>query len=130
MANLKKFTLRDSWKDWSITLEVDLDILTEERATEINEFWSDADYRLGEEDGDVVRAVIRMAARRFVFAFLEIGGAVVCGGTEYTSSWTKTELHDQEGWGGSEEGNPFGWCGIRLVEADVQVDLDLEFKGE
>lgn len=130
MANLKKFTLSDSWKDWQLTLEVDLDILTEERATEINQFWTSAEDRLGDADDDVIRVVIKMAAERFVFAFLEIGGAFVDSDAGYANSWTKTELHNQEGWGGSEEGNPFGWCGIRLVEADVQVDLDLEFKGE
>lgn len=128
MANLQKFTLSDSWKDWSITLEVDLDILTVERATEINEFWSDADYRLRQTNGDVVLAVIKMAAVRFIYAFLEIGGACVTK-DEGGNNWTTTELHNQEGWGGSEEGNPFGWCGIRLVSADVEVDLDLEFKG-
>ncbi|HBO7441374.1 hypothetical protein GHT74_25460 [Pseudomonas aeruginosa] len=26
MANLQKFTLKDSWKDWVVTLEADLDI--------------------------------------------------------------------------------------------------------
>lgn len=129
MANLKRFTLSDSWKDWQLTLEVDLDILTVERATEINEFWSDADYRLSKANGDVVRAVIKMAAGSFVYAFLEIGGACVTK-DEGGNNWTTTGLHNQEGWGGSEEGNPFGWCGIRLVSADVEVDLDLEFKGE
>ncbi|SFQ51725.1 DUF2528 family protein, partial [Ectopseudomonas toyotomiensis] len=77
MANLQKFTLSDDWKDWSITLEVDLDILTTERATEINEFWSSHDDRLSDADGDVIRALVKLAAERFVFAFLEIGGAFV-----------------------------------------------------
>lgn len=130
MANLKQFTLSDSWKDWQLTLEVDLDILTEERATEINEFWSSAEDRVGDQDGDVIRAVVKLAAERFVFAFLEIGGAFVDEDGWHAGHWTKRDLHEQEGWGGSEEGNPFGWCGIRLVRADVQVDLDLEFKGE
>ncbi|MGK4362065.1 DUF2528 family protein [Ectopseudomonas chengduensis] len=130
MANLQKFTLSDSWKDWSITLEVDLDILTAERATEINEFWSGDDDRLSDADGDVIRAVVKLAAERFVFAFLEIGGAFVEKDGWNAGHWTKRSLHQEEGWGGSEEGNPFGWCGIRLVHADVQVDLDLEFKGE
>lgn len=129
MANLKQFTLSDSWKDWQLTLEVDLDILTEERATMINEFWSGDDRRLDDADGEVIRAVIKLAAERLVFALLRIGGGIVFG-EEQASIWTKQDLHDDEGWGGSEEGNPFGWCGIRLVTADVSVDLDLEFKGE
>lgn len=128
MANLQKFTLGDSWKDWQLTLEVDLDILTEERATEINEFWSGDDDRLRDADGDVIRAVIKLAAERLVFALLRVSGGIVFG-DEQAAIWTKQDLHDEEGWGGSEEGNPFGWCGIRLVTADVSVDLDLEFKG-
>jgi len=128
MANLQKFTLSDDWKDWSITLEVDLDILTTERATEINEFWSGDDDRLDDADGDVIRAVVRLAAARLVFAMLRVAGATVTS-EDQAAIWTKQDLHDEEGWGGSEEGNPFGWCGIRLVTADVSVDLDLEFKG-
>lgn len=129
MANLKRFTLIDSWKDWQITLEADLDILTEERATMINEFWSGDRSRLSDADGDVVRAAIKLAAERFVYALLESGGDTIHSG-DRAAIWTKDDLHNQEGWGGSEEGNPFGWCGIRLVTADVDVDLALEFKEE
>ncbi|EPO8089469.1 DUF2528 family protein [Pseudomonas aeruginosa] len=129
MANLKTFTLSDTWKEWQVELEADLDILTEERATMINQFWSGDEDRLSEADGDVIRAVIKLAAGRFVFALLNIGGGTV-NNLGQAAIWTKQDLHDQEGWGGSEEGNPFGWCGIRLVSADVEVDLDLEFKEE
>lgn len=127
MANLKRFTLKDDWKDWDIVLEVDLDQLTIERATEINQFWGGDDDRLAEADGDVVRAVIKHAAKRLVYALLEQGGEVVRDG-EQSQIWTQQDLHNQEGWGGTDDGNPFGWCGIRLVRADVLVDLDLEFQ--
>lgn len=127
MANLKRFTLEDAWRDWEVVLEVDLDQLTVERATEINEFWSGDDDRLDDADGDVVRAVIKLAAERFIYALLEYGGLIVCDG-EQSAGWTKSDLHEQEGWGGTEGGQPFGWCGIRLVSADVQVGLSLEFK--
>ncbi|MDH1007392.1 DUF2528 family protein [Pseudomonas nicosulfuronedens] len=127
MANLRRFTLKDDWKDWDITLEVNLDQLTAERATLINEFWSGHDDRLDDANGDVVDAVIKLAAERLVYAFLERGGAHVSDGAQ-SKIWTQQDLHDQEGWGGTEDGNPFGWCGIRLVTADVQVDLDLEFQ--
>lgn len=128
MANLKRFTLKDDWKDWKIVLEVDLEQLTSERATEINEFWSGDDDRLDDADGNVVHAVIKLAAELLVYALLERGGAVVRDG-EQSKIWTLDYLHDQEGWGGAEEGDLFGWCGIRLVSADVQVELDLEFQG-
>ncbi|WP_025129702.1 DUF2528 family protein [Pseudomonas sp. PH1b] len=129
MANLKKYTLVDSWKEWSITLEVDHDILTKERATEINGFWSDAEYRISDEDDDVVMAVIKMAAKHLTYAFLEIGGGV-CVDDESAGYWTRDNLQNEEGWGGTVKGSAFGWCGIRLVSADVEVDLDLEFQGD
>lgn len=129
MANLKRFTLKDGWKDWELTLEVDLDVLTPERAGEINEFWSGDKDRLSDAGGDVVRAVIKLAAKRLTYALLEQGGGLVRDG-EVAAIWTKQGLHDQEGWGGTEEGNSFGWCGIRLVSAEVEVDLDLEFEEE
>ncbi|MCY1185150.1 hypothetical protein D9M73_259060 [compost metagenome] len=74
----------------------------------------------------MVRAVIKLAAERLVTAILAWGGGVVRDG-EQSKIWTQQNLHDEEGWGGTEGGEPFGWCGIRLVSADVQVDLDLEF---
>lgn len=121
MANLQRFTLEETWKEWEVVLEVDLDILTPEMATEINEFWSDAKYRLNKENGDVVRAVIRMAAGRFIYALLEIGGGVVTGESD-AAMWTRDALYEQEGWGDQ--------CGIKLISADVDTDFDLEFKGE
>ncbi|MNF63355.1 hypothetical protein D3C84_450560 [compost metagenome] len=126
MANLKRYTLVDSWKDWGITLEVDHDLLTSELATLINEFWSGHEYRLEQAGGDVVWAVVRMAAERFVYALLEVGGGLVSS-SHQAEIWTE-KLHDQEGWGGTAKGSAFGRCGIRLVEADVEVVLDLEFK--
>lgn len=129
MTNLKKYTLVDSWKDWSITLEVDHDILTKERATEINEFWTSAEERLSDEDGDVVMAVIKMAAKHLVYAFLEMGGGV-CFDERAAGHWTCDNLHYDEGWGGTVKGSAFGWCGIRLENADIEVDLNLEFQGE
>lgn len=128
MANLQRFTLEDSWKDWNLTLEIDREILTEELATLINEFWSGHDDRLDEADGDVFRAVVKMAAERWVYLLLEDGGGVVREGSQ-AQIWSE-KLHDMEGWGGIVKGQPFGSCGIRLVRADVSVDLDLEFEEE
>jgi hypothetical protein len=124
-ANIKRYTVEESWKDYSVTLEVDHSILTIERATMINEFWSNHKSRARDEDGDVVRAVIRFAGSCLINMMLRQGG------TDFTEKtrgpffddnpgpiWTE-DLHNEEGWGGSEEGNPFGWCGIRCVAASV-----------
>ncbi len=127
MANLKRYTLEDTWKDWEITVEVDHDILTKERATEINSFWGGDEHRLSDADGDVVRAVIKFAAQGWIYDLLEAGGVQVTDGGQ-SRYWTE-DRHNKEGWGGVVEGSDFGWCGIRLVRADVDVDLDLAFKG-
>lgn len=127
MANLKRYTLEDAWKDCDVTVEVDHEILTEERAAEINSFWSGDEERLRDEDGDVVRAVIKYAARMWIYDLLEAGGVYVSDGGQ-SRYWTEYR-HNMEGWGGVVEGSDFGWCGIRLVKADVEVDLSLEFKG-
>ena len=124
MDNLKLFRLKDSWKDWELTLEVDLGVLTQERATEINEFWGGAVDRLSAARGDVVRAVIKLAARNLAYHLIEQGGGMLRD-SEVADNCTKQGLHDQEGWGGIEESNPFGWCGIRLVRADFKKKIKI-----
>ena len=129
MSNLKTYTLKETWKDWEVVLEVNHDLLTTERATEINEFWGDSGYRLQMAGQDAVKAVIKLAAERFAYAFLEIGGGA-CNTAEAAELWTRDSLHDLEGWGGSEGDRLFGWCGIRLVSAYLDIELDLEFEEE
>lgn len=126
MADLKKYTMNDTWKEWSIIVEVDHDILTSERATLINSFWTSSEDRLSDADGDVVRAVIKLAAEGWVYDLLEAGGMRVNDGRQ-SLIWTE-DRHNREGWGGSVQGSAFGWCGIRLVSADIEVDLNLEFQ--
>lgn len=136
MSNLKRYTVKESWKDYTVTLEADLSILTPERAELINTFWSDHKSRVHDENGDVVRAVIRLAGSTLIRIMLAEGGASF---TEKTKGaildmnpgpiWTE-DLHNEEGWGGVEPGQPFGWCGIRCVAADVDTPSydDLELK--
>lgn len=120
--NLKRYKVKDSWKDYEVTLEVNLDRLTPERAGLINSFWTGAEDRQDEEDGDIIRTVIRLAGLEVICEMLEDGGADFssnCNGYPARSStWA---LQNKEGWGGKIEGDEFGWCGIRVVAADVQV---------
>lgn len=121
-TNIKRFKVKDTWKDYEVTLEVNLDRLTAERAQLINSFWTGAEDRLYEEDEDVVRTVIRLAGLEVIGEMLEDGGADFssdCNGYPARSStWA---LQNKEGWGGKIEGDEFGWCGIRVVAADVQL---------
>lgn len=137
-SNIKRYTVEESWKDYSVTLEVDHSILTPERATMINDFWSNNSWRKSEEEGDVVRAVIRFAGSNLIYMMLRQGGTDFnekTRGPIFDVSpgpiWTQ-DLHEEEGWGGSEQGNPFGWCGIRCVAASVDVPGfdDVELKEE
>jgi hypothetical protein len=120
-ANIKRFKVKDTWKDFEVTLEVNLDRLTAERAELINSFWTSAEDRLDDEDGDVVRAVIRMAGLEVMCEILEDRGADFGDADRWYCEKTTQKLHDGEGWGGADEGDGFGWCGIRVVGAEVQL---------
>ena len=104
-----------------VTLEVDHAKLTVATATEVNSFWSNAADRIAQSGGDVVKAVIRLVGVYAIGEMLRQGGADFSGsgGSSSVASdlWSK-DLRAIEGLGG-EDGTPFGWCGVRIVEAFV-----------
>jgi hypothetical protein len=128
--NIKRYTVKEDWKDYSVTLEVDLDVLTEDRATLINEFWSSSEDRLAECDGNVQHATIRLFGQAMICIMLEQGGAMFGPATPASwsdfagSAWSR-DVWMSEGWGGygpqGEENADYGWCGIRCIGADVSV---------
>ena len=121
-TNLKPYKVKDTWKDYEVTLEVNLERLTEERAGLINTFWTGAEDRQDEENGDVIRTVIRLAGLEVICEMLEDGGADFSSkDNSYPARSSTWALQNKEGWGGKIEGDEFGWCGIRVVAADVQV---------
>lgn len=126
-ANLKRYRVAESWKDYQVTLEVNLDVLTQERAAMINQYFSDDKTRLMEESDDVIRVAIRLAGSTMIRIMLEQGGASFTQafrnvfGDNPGTSWTH-DLHTAEGFGGCEaDEQPYGWCGMRIIDADVDV---------
>lgn len=121
-TNIKRYKVKDTWKDYEVTLEVNLERLTAERAGLINSFWTGAEDRQDEEDGDIIRTVIRLAGQEVICEMLEDGGADFSSDcNSYPARSSNWALQTKEGWGGKIEGDEFGWCGIRVVAADVQV---------
>lgn len=119
--NIKKFKVKDTWKDYEVTLEVDLNRLTAERAALINRFWTGHEDRLDEESEDVVRTVIRLAGQELICQMLSDGGADFKPDNAWLCNSVSKELHEREGWGGEVPWDNFGWCGIRVIAADVQM---------
>ena len=94
MTSIKKYELEDDAYN-EVHLEVNHSILTEDIANEINEFWSNAEERLDECDGDVIKAVLRLA-------FVTVIGLMHAKGWDQINAkaaedFTK-ELHLEEGW--------------------------------
>lgn len=56
--------------DCYVRLAIDLDVMTQEQATEINNFFSDARHRLARAKGDVVVAVAMLAAPILIHALI------------------------------------------------------------
>ena len=61
MSNIKKYIIDYDWKA-SIEIEIDHDVMTEEKLYQINNFWSDSEYRLNKH-GSVLNAVLIMLAQ-------------------------------------------------------------------
>lgn len=126
-TTIKRYMVKEVWKDYEVTLEVNHARLTPEVATMLNNFWSDSKSRLNAENGDPVRVAIRLFGQSMIYMMLSEGGStfsVDTGKRSYFDNpgpiWTK-DLHNEEGWGGSIEGDPYGWCGIRVIAADVEA---------
>jgi len=123
--NIKRYTVKEDWKGYSVTLEVDLDVLTEDRATLINEFWTSSEDRLAECDGNVQHAAIRLFGQAMICIMLEQGQAYFGPDSAGVGRYWSKDVWALEGWGGSgpegEENNVYGWCGIRCIGADVSV---------
>ncbi len=120
--HIKRYKVSETFGEFEVRLEVDHSILTPERAKEINEFWGSSEERIAAEKGDEVKAVIRLFGSRAAGMILCDGGGGASFGTGNTEAgeiWSK-QFRAQEGWGGEEDTN-FGWCGIRIVGANVEM---------
>lgn len=124
--SIKRYLVKESWKDYEVTLEVNHDVLTEDIASQINGFLSEAQHRVSSENGDVVKAVIRLFGKTMIGMMLSEGGSSFSPNSQNSPFgnpgpiWT-ADLQNEEGWGGTVEGSPYGWCGIRVIGADVDT---------
>ena len=118
MSLIKRYTVEHEWHDHTVTLEVDLSVLTPTLAKEHLDFWSGSAEFQAAEKGDVILAVIRLFGSSLIARILEQGGSTFNGG-EAADIWSR-EQQEAEGWGGAADDSPFGHVGIRIVSADVE----------
>ena len=121
--SIKRYLVKETWKEYEVTLEVNHDVLSEETASLINGFWSNADDRLSAENGDIVRTVIRLFGQTMIYRMLSEGGAsfsITTKNCDHPGRFWTQDLQNEEGWGGTERG-PYGFCGIRVIAADVDA---------
>lgn len=111
MAETRVFIANHESYSTELRFSVDFEILTVERATEINAFWSDADSRLASCDEDARIAVVRLAAQHFL-------SAVFSGGNPYSIN---RDFHSSEGFGDYEHN------GIRLLSFNDEPDFDFDY---
>lgn len=128
MSNLQRYFLGDFEGNIEIVFEVNTDIMTEEMAHEVNGFFYNSESRLRQQKGDVRKAVVRMAAGFVVDLAIREGGWCFGADSEGAAICSK-QLRAEEGFGGeADDGNPFGFIGLRIVRADINPEFDLEFK--
>ena len=74
--------------DFSITLAINTDILTEDMVTEMNNFWGNRDRMMRASNGDVYQAIARRAALALFNSLFE----------GYDAQQSLQLLSQQEGW--------------------------------
>lgn len=119
VEGIKRYIVKDTWKDYEVTLEVNHAVLTPERAKLINDFWTNSEDRLDQCDGDVVKTAIQLFGQEAICTFLRDGGASFGPVPESVAKRQSAELRSGEGWGGEEGGSEYGWCGMRVLVASV-----------
>lgn len=62
MSNIKTYDIDYDWK-CGVVIEVDHDIVTDQVLHEINDFWSDNEYRLMQNNGNILHTVLKLIAR-------------------------------------------------------------------
>lgn len=118
---MKVFKVTDISDNFEVTLEVDETKLTVVNATEINKFRGGlSSDRVMKQLGIVEEAVVRMFGADMIALMLTKGGEFSFGRQSPAGDSLSKELHEEEGWGGSD-GTPHGWCGIRVVGAQINV---------
>jgi Protein of unknown function (DUF2528) len=120
MSLIKRYTVEHEWHDHTVTLEVDHQIMTPELAKQHLDYWSGSAEFQEDENGDAVRAVIRLFGASLIARILEQGGATFSDDTA-AKIWSR-EQQDAEGWAGASTAapfSPFGNVGIRAVSASV-----------
>lgn len=128
MSLIKRYKVAHTWNEgMEVELEVHFQILTPERAKEINDFWSCAEDRVLEQNNSFQEAVIRLFGSTAINIMLSEGGASFSGpNSEAAQIWSK-QIRELEGWGAEGPENeaaslaPYGWCGIRIVSAEVET---------
>ena len=108
----KLFTITDKNNENQVDIEIDADILTDDLAHEVNNFWSGAAGRLAHfDDQDIYPCVAALAAQRAMQLMLDAGGAIFDDAAAGPAAlWTNDLLR--------EEGMP-GPGTLRIVGAYV-----------
>lgn len=110
MTDIRKYQVFQSFGEISVDITVDHDILTPELAEEINEFWGGAEDRVVAADGDVVMAVAKLIASRFMALLLESDSI----------PWAQGQLDSSEGY------PPNGGHGVKLIDFDGLPEISSE----
>ena len=102
-----------NWYDWDVVVEIDHDIVTDEKLHAINNFWTGADDRLCVANESVLDAVLCSLAERCFQLQIEYG--YTTKGLIGLFSWTDPlGFGPQEGWP-----NMDGTDGFKLILVDT-----------
>ncbi|MFH7805657.1 DUF2528 family protein [Acinetobacter sp. BSP-53] len=87
----------DSVHEFTCDLEFTVIIkCTNEELHEHNNFWSNSEYRLKKNNGDIVAVILKMIGRKVFWACY--GGKDVVS-SDHASSWGINSIFHEEGWG-------------------------------
>jgi hypothetical protein len=116
MNQIKQYKL--SAEDFEVVVEINHGVMTDEMLHVINNFWSEAKWRLAKCEGNVIHAVLGILYRRLWWSVIELGGSA------HIDEMVRYFKDRLEGWPPMDGSYGIKFISFDSIEFDYSPDIE------